>query len=573
MKKIVTNLKLKNWTFTELAIITLVVVAFFFRFYKFGAVPVGTYWDETAMLVDLKSIVATGKDIHGLPWFQTIFPSYGDYKLPLYLWLTILPSKLFGVSLVMLRLTSALAGLGSILIAALLTKRLLSLFSNNQLFSRLAALSTALILAISPWSFMFSRTAFEGHLSQFFLASSFLCFLYVAKKPWLAILGGILGALAVYGYYATTYVWLPVSLAATLLSLSFSAKEKRKSVTAFSFSSFVLFFILLQPLVSSQWYHPMQQFRLSASSILNTQVVEPNTINQWREWSGNSILSKTLYNKWFFLSRDLFDQVSENVSLQALFLKGDNNLRHNTANHGLFLLPFIFSLLSGFVFLSKKARVLLFLVFWWLLALIPASVPLETPHALRSLNALVPISIITGIGTALIFSYSFKRHFATVIFRVCFFATILFSSCSFFYYYFTVYPDISADYWQSGYKEVVQSMFSSRVNNEPIWSRVFDTRFYLYVLAFGPYSGSEFLSWPEKNFVKSNLDNVYFQDSQSSEFVEVFKEFGSGIIVSEVMLSADHVSTILGNTTEDCSSLIIQRFPQKTISLCKYQKK
>src|SRR3972149_8796774 len=85
-------------------------LAVLLRFYQLGAVPVSLYWDETAMLVDARSVAATGRDMYGNSWLQAIYPSYGDYKLPVYIWLASLSVKVFGASEWALRLPSATAG-------------------------------------------------------------------------------------------------------------------------------------------------------------------------------------------------------------------------------------------------------------------------------------------------------------------------------------------------------------------------------------------------------------------------------------------------------------------------------
>ena len=53
----------------------IILVAVFLRFYQLGEIPVSLYWDEVAMLVDAKSVAATGMDMHGRAWYQVMYPS------------------------------------------------------------------------------------------------------------------------------------------------------------------------------------------------------------------------------------------------------------------------------------------------------------------------------------------------------------------------------------------------------------------------------------------------------------------------------------------------------------------
>src|SRR5260221_11836804 len=113
----------KKWFGFCFVLILLVAVAI--RFYKLGSVPYSLYWDEVAMQVDVKSVVQTGRDMFGRPWYQVIYPSYGDFKLPVYIWAASGVEKMLGLSEFAFRLPSALAGIGTIIVAGWLAKEFL----------------------------------------------------------------------------------------------------------------------------------------------------------------------------------------------------------------------------------------------------------------------------------------------------------------------------------------------------------------------------------------------------------------------------------------------------------------
>src|SRR5688572_25885495 len=95
----------------------IIVLAIGLRGYQLGSLPTDLYIDEIAMLADAKSVAQSGLDMHGRPWYQVLYPSYGDYKLPVYLWLASLSVKVLGVSQLALRLPSMIAGIMTIIIA------------------------------------------------------------------------------------------------------------------------------------------------------------------------------------------------------------------------------------------------------------------------------------------------------------------------------------------------------------------------------------------------------------------------------------------------------------------------
>ena len=358
-------------------------LATFLRFYKLGQIPVSLYWDEAAILLDSKVTSQTGFDMHDRPWLQVLFPSYGDFKLPIYIWLATLSVKFLGVSELAVRLPSALVGLATIVLAGLISKELFFKLSDKN--KNLLQLMTMLTVTISPWSIMFSRTGFEGHLGQLILALSVWVILKARKKEWLILLSPVLGALATYTYFSVRFVWPVVFIFTALLVL-------KKKAGKWLAPALIIFGALLLPMMKSPLYVESNTFRYSTTSVLNAYDY-PIQSNEYRELAGFSFMDRVLFHRHWLMGRELIKNYTDNLSLNYLFLTGDPNLRHGTGEHGLFLLIFLPVLLIGLYELFKKQRPeLLILIVWWLIALLPASVPETTPHSLRSLNALVPMS-------------------------------------------------------------------------------------------------------------------------------------------------------------------------------------
>ena len=91
-----------------LILLGIFVIAFILRFYKLGDVPNGLYQDETSIGYNAYSIMTTGKDEYG-KIFPLYFKSFGDYKLPIYIYSAIIPIKLFGLNAFAVRFPSAFA--------------------------------------------------------------------------------------------------------------------------------------------------------------------------------------------------------------------------------------------------------------------------------------------------------------------------------------------------------------------------------------------------------------------------------------------------------------------------------
>src|SRR3989344_5061643 len=98
---------MKKWH--KIALIAVIAIGFFFRFYQLGAVPNGLEWDEVAIGYDSYSLIHTGRDQFG-SWFPITFRSLDDYKPPLYNYFATIPIALFGLNEFAVRFPSAFFG-------------------------------------------------------------------------------------------------------------------------------------------------------------------------------------------------------------------------------------------------------------------------------------------------------------------------------------------------------------------------------------------------------------------------------------------------------------------------------
>lgn len=532
----------------------ILLLAFVVRFFRLGEIPVSLYWDEAAMLVDAKVVATTGQDMHGNPWYQLMYPSYGDYKLPLYIWLASLSVKFFGTNAWALRLPSALAGVGTVLVAGLLAH---SLFKNSKATSpRSIQLTAMLVVAITPWSIMFSRTAFEGHLAQFLVGLSILILLwagessfynYQAKKSkqnTLKInkevifatlrfsLSALMGALATYTYFSVRFVWPIVFIGFQVwFFLKFfwgkwgRTKTKLTSlITASALTTIIplaIFFVTLLPMTRSPLYETSNQFRLSTTSVLNG-FDYPVIANTYRQIAGNSFLDRVLFHRHFLLIKELLKNYSDHVNLNYLFVSGDSNLRHGTGKHGLFLLAFLPIFLYGIyrLFLYNK-RALLVLFIWWMVALLPASVPETTPHALRSLNALIPLSIIIGVGLLHFTKIALPRSYSQLTLKkllqpitltfLVFSGFLIINFISFTNHYFNHYPQQSAYDWQDSYSQLSEIILAEKSSVRTVWVAPFENRFYLWLLADERFTTEQIQALPKENYTMMEVENIVFK--------------------------------------------------------------
>lgn len=153
-----------------------------FLFVDMRAMPI-VLWDESRTVVNAMEMHRTGLSLVTTYEFQ---PDLWNTKPPLLIWLMVGSVSLFGASEWALRLPSALAALGTILMVLLFTRRVTGSLGT--------ALAAAAILAISPGFYAdhSARTAdFDALLT--FLATAYLWLIFEAvrrKRPPLRLLAG-----------------------------------------------------------------------------------------------------------------------------------------------------------------------------------------------------------------------------------------------------------------------------------------------------------------------------------------------------------------------------------------------
>jgi 4-amino-4-deoxy-L-arabinose transferase-like glycosyltransferase len=179
----------KQW----LLLIIILIIAIFLRFFQLGKTPQGFYLDEAALGYNAYSLMETGKDEFGKSW-PILFRSFGDFKAPVYTYLLIPIYKIFGMNVWTTRSLSATMGVIGIWFCFWLIKNL-SKKTNLALIS-------ILLLSISPWHLIFSRTSYETNVAfTFFIIALWSFYKFKQNRKYL-ILAAIMAALSFLTYHS-----------------------------------------------------------------------------------------------------------------------------------------------------------------------------------------------------------------------------------------------------------------------------------------------------------------------------------------------------------------------------------
>src|SRR6266576_2267101 len=94
----------------KIFLFAVLLTAILLRFYQLGSNPPSLTWDEAAWGYNAYSLGIDGRDEFGKFLPYDYLESFGDFKPPMYAYLSILPVKLFGLTEFATRFPSAFFG-------------------------------------------------------------------------------------------------------------------------------------------------------------------------------------------------------------------------------------------------------------------------------------------------------------------------------------------------------------------------------------------------------------------------------------------------------------------------------
>ena len=161
-----------------LTFLVIIILAALLRLYNLNSVPLGFSEDEASTGYNAFSILKTAKDETG-KFLPLTFESFGDYKLPVPVYLTVPFIAVLGLNELAVRLVPALFGILTILLIFLLTQKL---FKNQNV-----SLISAFLLAVSPWHVQLSRFGLAEILTMNLILIELVFLFSVSKYRLLSI--------------------------------------------------------------------------------------------------------------------------------------------------------------------------------------------------------------------------------------------------------------------------------------------------------------------------------------------------------------------------------------------------
>ena len=427
-------------------IIAILILAGVLRVPFLDKYPSGLNADEAAIGYNAYSLIQTGKDEHGASW-PLVFRSFDDYKPPLYVYLTLPFVKLLGLNIWAVRLPSAILGVLSVFIVFLLVRQL---FPSKKYLPEISSL----LLAISPWHLHFSRGGWEVNASTFLLLLGTYFFIKAISDSRFLYLFGLSFALSLYTYHSARII-APL-LAFSLFLIYFKDIVIKKNFTNIILSIFLGLTISLP--IASQLLSKEGQSRFSGVSIF-ADTGTLSWVHEMRRIDPNpdSIVTKIKYNKYSAYFGKYVQNYFSHFSPQFLYISGDKIDRSRIPGFGQ-MLSFTapFALIGIAVLLLSKSKSKYILIFWLLISPLAAALTYQSPHALRSENMVIPLSIISAYGLYISVTSLLRSKTIFYFLTICLSAAIIYQFSNYLYSYYYLYPRELPVAWQYGFDQIAQ---------------------------------------------------------------------------------------------------------------------
>lgn len=499
----------------NLKIILVLLIAAILRLVALSDFPTGLNADEAAIGYNAYSLIQTGQDEHGNSW-PLSFRSFDDYKPPLYFYITLPFVKILDLNTLAVRLPSALLGIATIYLVYLLVNQLfkkkeISIFGCKTSLGLLSAL----LLSVSPWHLHFSRGGWEANAAAFFLTLGILlAYKAINNKPNLYLPAALSIVASLYTYHSLRVIVPFLGLAILIIYWKEIKKSFQSHQRIFIFS-IVLTVALSIPLLI-QFFSGAASSRFSGVSIFADSGPLWRALEKRRSYgsASNTLWVRALHNRYLSYSIEFLKNYLSHFSPSFLFLKGDKIARSKVPGLGqsyLFLAPFVVLGLVK-IALNLKNKSTQLLLSWLLISPIAAALTFQSPHALRSQNMVIPLTITTAWGVLSLLLYLKDNSKPLLkIFALLFFALLVCNTAQWAHQYTVHYPRELPFAWEPGFQQLGDYL----ENNQNRYQKIIITDKYdqPYILT------AFFLKYPPKDFQKSlvftNRDKFGFSTGKS----------------------------------------------------------
>lgn len=474
-------------------LILILLVASILRLWNLESFPPHLRNDEAALGYNAYSILNTGRDEHG-EFLPLIFKSFGDWKMGLYVYLTIPFIVVFGLSEWSVKLPSAISGILAVWLIYLVT---MGLFKKKS-----TAVLSAFLLSVSPIFVPFSRGAWEVNLTFSLTLAGIYFFLRALKTHAFLVVSAIFFGLTLISSHGAKFS-TPVIMG--LLVITFFKDFRRINFKHVYSAGFIILLFLI-PVIFS--FAQGKVSRLTTLSIFS-----------YPSGSGLDLVdyfAKGILSRWMSL-----------YSLKTLVIKGDLNPQHGAPDTGPFLLIDAIFLLFGFIKVMRTGftkQMLLILSTLFLLGL-PSALTIEKANFERVPTLFIPLLLIEAFGVVVFWEkFRKKRWFFGLL------AALYIGNYFYFLDQYFVHGPKKNDAWQYGYKQIVEKVTPLQTKYRQIVMQQSLEQPYIFFLFYQKYDPQKYQQIAANAFTPnkegkdmgmvSSIGNIKFADINWKEKVE-----------------------------------------------------
>lgn len=432
----------------KFSILTLIlIIAIFFRFYQLNQVPPSPSLDEVSIGYNAYSILRTSADEYRTK-FPLLLRAYDDWRPALYAYLVIPFVKILGLSVLAVRLPSALLSLITVITTYFLVKELLGNWGDqgdrgNQ--GNRMALVSAFLLSISPWHIYISRLGHEVNAGLTFSILAIFFFLKTInrQKPVFLFLSTIFFSLSFYTYQSQK-IFGPLIIISLVLIFRKQILASQKTFLLAAVFGLLLLIPLLQVSLT-----PQALIRFQGTNIFLDQkeILDRASLRIARDYQENRILGLIFDHPQLAMAQVIIRAYLSHFNPNWLFLNSGAE-SHKIPGLGILYLWELPLLLIGSYQLAKSnfSRESKWLILSWvLIAPIPASITTQAPHVMRIYNMLPIPAVLSALGANSIIAKLKKQNFLLLFSLIVF----LFFNCLYLYHnYFVNFPQEQSDSFQ-----------------------------------------------------------------------------------------------------------------------------
>lgn len=366
----------------------ILILAFLFRYISVGNFPAGLNADEASFGYDAYSILHTGKDQWGnlLP---IILKSFGDFKSPVYAYLTVPSVAIFGLNTFSTRLPNVIIGTLAVLAVYLLV---------SKIGSWKLGIVAALLLAVNPWSIMMSRGAVEANLISFFLPTGIYFFIKGFENNKNFVWSAVLLGLNLFTYHSAKVI-TPIVVVVLIFVFRKQLHKINLRKLLIPAAIFLIFFIGL-----------LYTFKIGGGARISERSITQGALEEGFQermaaisTGENSKIAKIFHNKYqVIVNRSVtnyFQYFSPKFLVQAG--AGDASYAMIPGIGTIYTLELVLLLgIIPFFLVEKKSRNLILLLLLWLaVAPLPAALASGVGYSGNRAGGMLPIlQIIEAFG-------------------------------------------------------------------------------------------------------------------------------------------------------------------------------